>query len=184
MGRSWRVRMRLVVTGGRLGEDHEGGAFEALYIRFADAVFRYAVRRTANSADAEDVLAETFAVCWRRLAEVPPGRELPWLYGVARRVVANQRRSRGRLERLRVRLQSEPVRAVADPINEEGRAREVLDQLSEADQEVLRLALWEELAPSEIAVVLGVSENAVYIRLHRARQRFAARFGEEPGGRG
>lgn len=169
-----------------MAEDHEGGAFEALYIRFADAVFRYAVRRTANAADAEDVLAETFAICWRRLAEVPPGRELPWLYGVARRVVANQRRSRGRLDRLRARLESEPVAAVVDLPGEEGRARDVLDQLSEADQELLRLALWEQLTPSEIAVVLGVSENAVYIRLHRARRRFAAHFGkgEEPGGRG
>lgn len=161
---------------------NEGGGFEAMYARFADPVFRYALRRTGNPADAEDVLSETFAVCWRRLAEVPSGRELPWLYGVARRVVANQRRSRGRLNRLRQRLQAEPV-ADLDPPGEAPDAREVLDTLSGADQEVLRLALWEQLTPSEIAVVLGISENAVYIRLHRARQRFAARFEQQPGGR-
>ncbi|MDQ1436694.1 MAG: hypothetical protein QOK43_323 [Acidimicrobiaceae bacterium] len=159
----------------------ERGGFEALYARFADHVFRYAVRRSANEADAEDVLAETFAVCWRRLGDVPAGKELPWLYGVARRVLANQRRSSGRLDRLRARLQSEQIVGRSGTA-EDGMALDVLDRLPEGDQEVLRLALWEGLAPSEIAVVLGVTENAVYIRLHRARQRFAAAFGQAGGG--
>lgn len=160
--------------------DQEGG-FEALYARFADPVFRYAVRRTDNTADAEDVLAETFAVCWRRLGDVPSGKELPWLYGVARRVLANQRRALGRIDRLRGRLEAEPAKDV-DPPAEEGSALDVLGSLSEADQEVLRLSLWEELAPAEIAVALGISENAVYIRLHRARRRFARRFEKGTGG--
>lgn len=162
--------------------DTEGGGIEALYARFCDDVFRYALRRTGNDADAEDVLAETFAVCWRRIDDVPSGKELPWLYGVARRVLANQRRSSGRLDRLRARLQAEQL---ADPpvATEEGLAREVLDQLADPDQEVLRLALWEELTPSEIAVALGITENAVYIRLHRARQRFATQFDRQTGER-
>ena len=160
--------------------DQQGG-FEALYARFADSVFRYAVRRTANTADAEDVLSETFSVCWRRLGDVPAGKELPWLYGVARRVIANQRRSRGRLARLRSRLEAEPV-ANVDPPAEPQTALAALDRLSEADKEILRLSLWEELSPTEIAIALNISENAVYIRLHRARNRFAAEFGKDAGG--
>ena len=159
--------------------DHQGG-FEALYARFADPVLRYAARRTGSEADAEDVVAETFAVCWRRLGDVPAGKELAWLYGVARRVLANQRRSRGRMDKLRSRLESEPVTSV-EPPDEAGVALDVLAQLSEADQEVLRLALWEELSAAEIAVALELSENAVYIRLHRARKRFAAAFEKREG---
>lgn len=156
------------------------GGFEALYARFADPVYRYAVRRTDNTADAEDVLAETFAVCWRRLGDVPSGKELPWLYGVARRVLANQRRAYGRMAALRTRLQSEPAAEAGPPAGQSG-ALAALERLSEADKEVLRLSLWEELTPSEIAVALDISENAVYIRLHRARQRFAAQFQKESG---
>jgi RNA polymerase sigma factor (sigma-70 family) len=156
--------------------DGERAEFEALYSRYAHDVFRYALRRSANEADAEDVLSETFAVCWRRRGDVPPGRELPWLYGVARRVLANQRRSSGRLDRLRVRLRAERWIEPAAGVVDVDATRRVLYLLSEADQEVLRLALWEELTPAEIAVALDVTENAVYIRLHRARQRFASLF--------
>ena len=150
-------------------------AFEALYADTADAVFRYALRRTGREADADDVVAETFAIAWRRLADLPARRELPWLYGVARRVLANQRRTAGRQNRLRDRLRSEPL--VADvPTADEGLVLAVLGQLPANDQEVLRLALWEQLSTEDIAVALGASHNAVYIRLHRARQRFATLF--------
>lgn len=53
-------------------------------------------------------------------------------------------------------------------------ALDALARLSASDQEVLRLVAWEELTHAQIADVLGISVNAVAIRLHRARQRFAA----------
>jgi RNA polymerase sigma-70 factor (ECF subfamily) len=161
------------------GTDAE--AFEAAYAECADAVFRYALRRSANEADAQDVMAETFAVAWRRVADMPTGRELPWLYGVARRVLANQRRTSGRVDRLRTRLRFEPG-PDPGPASENGTARRVLERLSLNDRELLRLAMWEELTPAELAVALDITENAVYIRLHRARQRFAALFEQELGG--
>jgi DNA-directed RNA polymerase specialized sigma24 family protein len=162
-------------------------AFAALYARHADAVYRYALRRAPSPADAEDVLAETFSVAWRRIADVPVGQELPWLYGVARRVLANHRRSAGRLERLRSRLQAEPAPLVplvpgGDVPGDDPDVLAALAALSEADQEILRLSLWEGLTTAELAAALGISENAVYIRLHRARQRLAARFEAGPGG--
>jgi RNA polymerase sigma-70 factor (ECF subfamily) len=53
----------------------------------------YALRRVDRPEDAADVVAETFLVAWRRLDDVPPGAQARlWLYGVARRQLANQRR--------------------------------------------------------------------------------------------
>jgi RNA polymerase sigma-70 factor (ECF subfamily) len=51
---------------------------------------------------------------------------------------------------------------------------EALDRLSPADQEVLRLAAWEELDAGQIAVVLGCGRRAATMRLHRARRRLRA----------
>ena len=49
-------------------------------------------------------------------------------------------------------------------------------ELPEADAEVLRLWAWEELAPREIGVALGISPNAASIRLHRAKSRLRGRL--------
>jgi RNA polymerase sigma-70 factor (ECF subfamily) len=79
-------------------------------------------------------------------------------------------------------LRSEQLVSLGAGGAEEGVARSVLDRMSAEDQELLRLALWEGLTPSEMAVVLGITDNAVYIRLHRARQRFAALYERVLGG--
>ena len=136
-------------------------------------ILAYAMRRTQALADAEDVTAETFTIVWRRLDAVPAD-PLPWLYAVARRVLANHRRGRSRLERLTALLHVDdvptPMLAGED---HDGPAFAALASLPPADQELLRLVAWEELGNQEIAVVLGVTPNAVAIRLHRARARFA-----------
>ena len=149
--------------------------FEALFREHERAILAYAMRRTATPADAEDAAAETFAIAWRKLESVPATEALPWLYAVARRVLANQRRGIGRRERLAAFLQ---VRDVPTPQHvgeaQDGPAFEALATLSPTDQELLRLVAWEELGNQQIAVVLGITTNAVAIRLHRARQRFSA----------
>ena len=67
--------------------------FERLYRANYDRVLAYGLRRT-DPERARDATAETFVVAWRRLADVPPD-PLPWLLGVARRVLANERRAVG-----------------------------------------------------------------------------------------
>lgn len=147
--------------------------FDALFREHQRPVLAYAMRRTPTVADAEDVTAETFIIAWRKMDAVP-AEALPWLYAVARRVLANHRRGSGRRERLSALLRIEdvptPMRAGED---QDGPAVAALASLSPADQELLRLVAWEELGHQEIATVLGITPNAVAIRVHRARARFA-----------
>ncbi len=147
--------------------------FDALFMEHRRPVLAYAMRRTPTLADAEDVAAETFIIAWRKVDSIPADG-LPWLYAVARRVLANHRRGNGRRERLAALLRVEdvptPMRAGED---HDGPAFTALASLSPADQEVLRLVAWENLGNQGIAAVLGVTPNAVAIRLHRARARFA-----------
>lgn len=148
--------------------------FDALFTEHQRPVLAYAMRRTLTLADAEDVAAETFTIAWRKIDAVPAEESLPWLYAVARRVLANHRRGTGRRERLASLLRVEdvatPVRAGED---RDGPAFVALASLAPADQEILRLIAWEELGNQQIAAVLGITPNAVAIRLHRARARFA-----------
>jgi RNA polymerase sigma-70 factor (ECF subfamily) len=148
--------------------------FEALFTEHQRAVLAYAMRRAESVADAEDVTAETFTIAWRKLDSIPTDAHLPWLYAVARRVLANQRRGAGRRERLSALLHRDDV-ATPPRTGEDmdGPVFEAMASLSPADQEILRLVAWEELGNREIAQVLGLTPNAVAIRLHRARGRFA-----------
>ncbi len=156
--------------------------FDAVFSTCERAVLAYAMRRTRTLADAEDAAAETFTIAWRKIDAVPSDDPLPWLYAVARRVLANQRRGNGRRERLTALLRVDdvptPIRAGE---NRDGPAFDALASLSAADQEILRLVAWEELGNQQIAAVLGISANAVAIRLHRARARFAAALSRQPG---
>ncbi len=154
--------------------------FDALFTAHQRHVLAYAMRRTQAPADAEDVAAETFTIAWRKIDAIPATEPLPWLYAVARRVLANHRRGNGRRERLAALLRVEdvatPIRAGEDL---DGPAFTALASLSPADQELLRLVAWEELANQQIAAVLGITPNAVAIRLHRARARFADALARE-----
>ena len=171
----WQRLPGIVAESERNDSGRYGGTFDDLFDAHAAVVLAYAVRRTANVADAEDVVAETFVTAWRRFTDAPV-EPRAWLYGIARRVLANHRRGADRRTSLLRRLTSLASRPHS-PASSEGPALDALAKLSATDQELLRLVAWEELTHSEIAVVLGVSVNAVAIRLHRARQRFAAVLG-------
>lgn len=141
-------------------------------------------RRRADPSVADDITAETLLVAWRRLEDVPADRPLPWLYSVAHKVLANHWRSAGRQERLTTRLASlQAVPEYTDSSSDRDPVLVALGALSPTDQEVLRLATWEELTNSEIAVVLGCSENAVALRLSRARRRLRRELTSKAGSR-
>jgi RNA polymerase sigma factor (sigma-70 family) len=151
--------------------------FTLLYQRHYGAVMRYAARRT-DPDTARDVVAETFLVAWRRLEAVPDGAAgaEPWLYAVARRVLANAERSRRRADRVTARLGHQRPVTAADPaeaVTERARVEQALRALPEADREALRLVGWEELDLAGAALAMGCSRAAMAVRLHRARRRLA-----------
>ncbi|MFT3875960.1 MAG: RNA polymerase sigma factor [Propioniciclava sp.] len=150
--------------------------FNALFAAHRLALMSYAVRRVADPQDAADVVADTFLVAWRRIDEVPPGEGVrPWLFGVARRVLANVHRGESRRTGLARRLGNEWGRVwIPAPEPEPPTVVRALRLLSDSDAEIVRLLAWEELAPSEIAVVLDLAPGTVRVRLHRARRRLAA----------
>lgn len=156
--------------------DERRRRFEEIYAACHDPVLGYVMRRTGDGHDAADVLAETFLVAWRRLDEVPPGdRARPWLFGVARRVLANHHRGERRRNALGDRLRAElhfGERPAPEPDVDEAVA-DAFRGLSDDDRELLSLVGWEGLDAGQIAIVLGCSRNAARIRLHRARKRFA-----------
>jgi RNA polymerase sigma factor (sigma-70 family) len=156
--------------------------FEALFTSYGADVVSYCGWRADSSTDAQDAVAEVFLTAWRRLERVPEGDGARvWLYATARRVIANQRRSRRRLSALHERLAAEAATVTQEaPSSDRERAlvHEVLRRLGPGDREVLLLSEWEGLTPAEIGSVLGCLTVTARGRLHRARRRFRAVFEE------
>jgi RNA polymerase sigma-70 factor (ECF subfamily) len=149
--------------------------FDELYRRHADAVAAY-VRRRAPADAVDDVVAETFLVCWRRLDDVPENA-LPWLYAVARKTLANELRKLARRAHAPVSATYEPPVA-GDPL-----LATAFRALSDGDREVLRLVAWEGLAVADAAAALGCTPLACRVRFHRAKRRLARRLAEAESGR-
>ncbi len=153
--------------------------FRVLYESNHDDLWRYCLRRAATPEEAEEALGETFAVVWRRLDDVPPGdRARPWIFGVARHHLRTGWRRYRRNDELKDRLIANTFdRSADDPAeaatDDSATILAALATLKERDQEVLRLFAWEGLSQAEIGQLLGCSENAVAIRIHRARGRLA-----------
>jgi RNA polymerase sigma-70 factor (ECF subfamily) len=152
--------------------------FELLYDGLYAPIAGYVLRRTRSPEDAAEAIAETFTTLWRRLESCPDGDEArPWLFGVARRVLANQRRGEKRrdalAERLTAELDPSKVAAAAAP-GSDSRVARAFAALSEGDREILALLAWEGLTRDELSVALGVSRPVIRLRLHRARRRFEA----------
>jgi RNA polymerase sigma-70 factor (ECF subfamily) len=166
------------------GDHDDRTRFEALWNQGYADVFAYALRRLGDEAAARDAASDTFLIAWRRLDDVP-AEPRPWLFGVARRVIANARRGDGRRDALVARLGREP--AGTDPAASDDPHSPVaaaFNRLGASDREVLSLVVWEELKPREAARVLGISAPLLSVRLHRAKQRLRKeleRAGHEPG---
>jgi RNA polymerase sigma factor (sigma-70 family) len=168
-------------------EDDRRSGFETAYRELYSPICGYALRRVSDPEDAAEVVAESFLTLWRRWDEAPKGAALrPWLYGVARRIAANQRRGTVRRTALAMRLTQDfrTTLATIPPPDEgtasEGSLRRAFAALSDSDRELLALVAWEGLTPSELATALGVSGPVARLRLHRARRRLAAHLDRDP----
>lgn len=152
--------------------------FMALYQAHAATVIGYLRRRAPEASD--DLAAETFAVAWRRLGDVPAD-PLPWLLGVARRLLANERRRGRRLDALRRRLEGQPPPppAAAAVGGVDPRVERALASLTTAEYEAVTLIAWEELSQHQAALVVGTTRAAFSMRLARARRRLEAQLTED-----
>lgn len=147
--------------------------FDEHYLR----IFAFAMRRVPGRESAEDVVADTFAIAWRRRDRIP-SPALPWLYAIASNVIANQSRSSGRRHSLDLRLAREasvaaPAGDPADSLAGREQLAAAFGALEEADRELLRLVAWEGLSTGDAAAVIGCSPGAARVRLHRARRKLA-----------
>jgi RNA polymerase sigma-70 factor (ECF subfamily) len=150
--------------------------FEAIFSACYPRVLGYAIRRTEDRAAAEDVASETFLIAWRRLDAVPADA-LPWLLGVARKVVSNHRRAVGRrspdgpLIPLDAVADVDPGTPIDDLVADRQAFAAAFATLSPADREVLALVSWDGLSAKEAATVLDCKPATFHLRLHRARRR-------------
>ncbi|MGQ0679862.1 MAG: RNA polymerase sigma factor [Actinomycetota bacterium] len=149
------------------------GRLEDLWREHLAPLVLYAMRRCPSREDAMDVVAEVYLVAWRRIQQVPDGPAArPWLFAVARNLIANQRRGELRRSRLALRLASEvevEVPEPSEPSEAVAALRMALLLLSERNRELIMLVAQDGLAPREAAEVLGISGPAARVRLHRAR---------------
>lgn len=163
-------------------EDREW--LEGMWSTHADRVYAYAARRLGPEL-AEDVVADTFVVAWRHRTR-RPHRELPWLYGVARRVIRDRYRSQDRWTKLQQRIEvNRPSLGdtVAERASAAVAANHALAALDEADRETLLLVSWEGLGTREASAALSITPAAFRMRLARARRRLASQmrtFGLDP----
>jgi len=167
-------------------EEPTGARFDQLYDELWSDLRAYLRRRTANGADADDLLAEVFVVVWRRIDDVPAGADArPWIFGIARNLVRGYHRSRDRRSTVAERLMSElvarPASSPADPartaeLNRLAITLRAMEHLDDDDRELIALVAWDRMTHADISVVFGCSTNAVGIRLHRARTRLVERI--------
>ncbi len=159
-----------------LAADVRAKRFEAIFRANQQRVLAYALRRSADREQAEEVVSEVFLVAWRRLSELPP-EPTAWLLGVARRVLANQRRSTRRRYPGGPHLPLEAVAvedarsATEERVAERAALASAFAGLRAPDRELLALIAWDGLSAGEAAEVLECSKAVLAVRLHRARRR-------------
>ena len=155
-------------------------AFRELVQRHRAQLIRFGMRRLQNREVVDELVSDTLLAAWTHFAERPSvDEELFWLYGIANRVYSNLLRGQHRRQKLYRRLQSEAPSAVPcwerDSVGIDAMLDEI-DSLRAEDREALQLAYWECLSHREISIVLDCSENAVSLRLSRARRRIRERL--------
>ena len=178
--RAWKA-------GWRPMEDESSSRLTGIFRDHHAEVLAYCVRRMGrNRTDGEDAAAEVFAVAARRVEEIDWSTVRPWLYGVARGVIANRNRSLSRRRRLDTRMREmapAPTGGVDEIVIKSTETLETLAalrRLRPGDQEMLMLSAWEGLSLSEIALSLEISVDAAKKRLERAKHRLAEALQREP----
>lgn len=162
--------------------DGDAHAYSVFFRRHVDAVTRYAVRRCNGPDDVADLVGECFLIALQAAGRYRPETEtaLPWLFGIARRLVAKQRRRLASRRRLLAKAsnvfphfsesEADSVAEAIDAARQAPALEHALQLLSSSEREVLQLVAYDGLTPTEAAITLGITANAARLRLSRARK--------------
>ena len=170
----------------------DSSRFDRLVTDNLDFVWRSLRRCGVPDADVDDAAQQVFIVASEKLELIRPGKERPFLFGVAVRVASHARRSSQRLESARERFSKNPVESPPDPehLTQQLEARDLLDQvldtLPDDERAVFVLFELEELSVKEVAEMIDGSTRTVIRLLRRARVAFSKKSAElrELRGRG
>ncbi len=166
-----------------IGTDPE--LFEVFYREQVEDLQRFVVRRVGDRERAADLTAEIFLAAIDSAHRYRSRRGTPkaWLYGIARALVANDRRRRGRERAREERFRGSALLdeedaarmdARIDAAAQSRRLYEAMDRLPDAERAVLELVALDELAVAEAAAAVGVRSGTARVRLHRARRKLRA----------
>lgn len=152
------------------------GAFRELYERHAARIHAFHLRRSRDPDAAHDLTAETFAQAWlsrARFRDEVNGSALPWLFAIARHVLAASVRKRTlertACERLGILEQLDRPAAGAEPDSTwlDGEIDELLADLPAAQREAIRLHVLDELDYEGVSRTLGTTPGAARVSVHR-----------------
>jgi RNA polymerase sigma-70 factor (ECF subfamily) len=145
-------------------------AFIAVHRDSYPRVYRFVRRRVESAELAEELAADVFRVVWQKWGDQPRS-DIAFLLTVARNLIGNAYRSRDRLLALQAKLRA-AAELRSGTESEDLVVHDALAALRASERDILQMAYWDELSTAEIAGVLGCSQSAAKVRLHRARAAF------------
>ncbi|MEY3696592.1 MAG: hypothetical protein RJA41_242 [Actinomycetota bacterium] len=155
--------------------------FEQLFNNHSHSVRAFIWRRSngldTGISSADDIEADVWSIAWARRDAAPTQSdfELAWLFQISRHVLANHIRKSDTRRKISNTFHPDEITSLAADslvlLNEE--IAEVFSILSASEREVMALTIWEDLKPAQISLVLGISANAVSIRLNKARKKIS-----------
>ncbi len=148
--------------------------FQALYQKYAQDLFRFALYLAGNRAEAEDIVSETFVRAWTAPGPIRPPTVKAYLLVIARNCYRQGLRRSGRISSLSGAEQdfADPRQAPHESAEQRAELASVMEDLQrlpEVDRTALLMLAVEEMSYEEIAVTLGLSLGAVKTKIHRAR---------------
>lgn len=174
-----------MVTDAQLLAAADPSAFRELYERHTQRIYGFHLGRCRDADGAHDLTAETFAQAWLgrvRFRDEADGSAAPWLYGIARNVLAASVRKRS-LERSActrlgiLELLDRPAANVEpDPSWLAEVVADELEQLPASQREAIQLHVVDDLSFEEIGLRVGTSTGSARVRAHRGLKTLRQRL--------
>jgi len=158
-------------------------SFRAFYDRHVGRVHAFMLRRTSDAGSAFELTAETFAEAWLSRGRFVDRGEgaAPWLFGIARNVIAASVRDHQVRQQARRRLGLDAAANVAAPDDHwldglDDALREAVDDLPETQREAVEMRVLNDAGYPDIAATLDITEGAARVRVHRGLSALRARL--------